>query len=82
MKARYWKELGLELKELLGNMTEATAVNVIVKVEEKIELHPAETNDGRAFYHTEQVVDFCRCKKLSNYVVYDRITNKVICRII
>lgn len=81
MKARNWKALGLELKELLGNMTEETAVNVIAKVGE-IELHPAETNDGRAFYHTEQVTDFCRCKKLSNYVLYDRITNKVICRII
>ena len=80
MKERNWEALAQELIELIGNSTEATAVEV--KVENNaIELHPKKGNDGTAFSHTEEVVDFCRCKKLSNYVSFDFYSRNVICRI-
>lgn len=61
--------LAQELRELIGNHTEATAVEIIVNEEaQDIEIHPASTNLMRTFYHLNEVVDFCRVKGLSNFV--------------
>lgn len=61
--------LAQELRELIGNPTEATAVEIIVNERTSdIEIHPANTNLSRTFYHLNNVVDFCRVKGLSNYV--------------
>lgn len=81
MKERDWTKLSEELMELIGNYTEAARVKAIVRAN-AIELVPdGDENEGFAFHHTEQVVDFCRCKKLSNYVFYDSVTKKVACYI-
>ena len=62
-------QLAKELRELIGNHTEATAVKIIVNEEaHDIEIHPANTNLTRTFYHLNEVVDFCRVKGLSNFV--------------
>ena len=61
--------LAQELRELIGNPMEATAVEIIVNERiSDIEIHPAKTNYSRAFYHLYEVVDFCRVKGLSNYI--------------
>lgn len=61
--------LAQELRELIGNPTEATAVEIIVNERTSdIEIHPARTNLSRTFYHLNEVVDFCRVKGLSNFV--------------
>lgn len=61
--------LAQELRELIGNPTDATAVKIIVNEEtHDIEIHPANTNLTRTFYHLNEVVDFCRVKGLSNFV--------------
>lgn len=81
MKERDWNQLSEELIELIGNYTEATRVKAVVRAN-CIELVPdGEENDGISFHHTEQVVDFCRCKRLSNYVYYDFVTKNVVCMI-
>lgn len=81
MKERNLKELAKELANLIGESTPETAVKAAV-VNFGIELHPTGENDGRCFYHMENVVDFCRCKKFSCYTAIDSTTGKVICRII
>lgn len=61
--------LAQELRELIGNPTEATAVEIIVNERiSDIEIHPASTNLSRTFYHLNEVVDFCRVKGMSNFV--------------
>lgn len=61
--------LAQELRELIGNSTAATAVEIIVNERTSdIEIHPAKTNLSRTFYHLNEVVDFCRVKGLSNFV--------------
>ena len=81
MKERNWSALAQELTELISNTTEATAVEVRVYKDSSLELYPIKENDGKCFFHMEEVVDFCRCKKLSCYVSFSFTSNCVICRI-
>ena len=62
-------QLAKELRELIGNPTEATAVEIIANERTSdIEIHPAQTNLTRSFFHLNEVVDFCRVKGMSNFV--------------
>ena len=81
MKERNWSALAQELTELIGDTTEATAVEVRVYKDSSLELYPIKDNNGTCFYHMETVVDFCRCKKLCCYVSYMYSSACVICRI-
>ena len=61
--------LAQELRELIGDRTAATSVEIIVNEKSgDIEIHPAATNYTRTFYHLNEVVDFCRVKGLSSFV--------------
>jgi len=67
MEKRNWKALAREFREMVKNTTDAT--KVIVKVgDNDIAIYPAKTNHTKAFYCTEELIDFCRCKRLSNHV--------------
>lgn len=79
MKEKNWKKLANELMELIGESTPATKVKAKVE-NSRIELYPeGDENDGGAFFHIEEVVDFCRVKKLSSYVTMDFERQNVIC---
>lgn len=80
MKERNWEELGQELADLIGETTAQTAVEVKIG-NESLDLFPAKENDGHCFFHMPQVVDFCRCKRLSNLVSIDSMTGYVVCHI-
>lgn len=78
---RNWIALAKELRALIDDATPDTAV--IVRVDDEgrgITITPAETNTAGMFCDTEQLVDFCRCKKLSNWigVQYDNPRNVMV----
>lgn len=63
-----WEALADELCGMLENVWEGVAVEVVVGEDKKsIEVYPASYTTGSAFHHTEDIVDFCRVKRLSNY---------------
>lgn len=62
-----WEALAQEFREIVEGTTDAT--KVVVKVDgESLDIYPDEKNILGAFYLTEELVDFCRVKGLSNYV--------------
>lgn len=67
MEKRNYKALAREFKQLIKGCTKATADKVVVD-ENGIDIFPAKTNDSGTFYHTEELIDFCRFRKLSNWV--------------
>lgn len=67
MEKRNYKQLANQFKKLYTQMTDATAYKVKAG-EDSFTLYPASTNYSNAFYHLENVVDFCRVYKLSCYV--------------
>jgi hypothetical protein len=67
MEKRNYKQLANQFKKLYTRTTDETAYKVKAE-EESITLYPASTNYSNAFYHLENVVDFCRVYKLSCYV--------------
>ena len=74
MEKRNYKALAREFKEMVKNCTEATAVKVVAD-ETGIDIYPAKTNTTGTFYHTEEMVDFCRFRRLSNWIdVYNGST--------
>ena len=75
-----FKKLAEELRELIGESTPATEVEVVVN-SSSLTLHPKGLNRGDVFFHTEIVVDFCRCKRMCNFVSIDYETGKVVCTI-
>jgi hypothetical protein len=82
MKQRDWNALAEELTDLLSYQPDVTAVEVIVCKDGGLELCPTKENDGRGFHHMGSVVDFCRCKRLSSYVmVKTEPFSRVICGI-
>ena len=67
-----WKAMAEEFYNLVKDTTDETAVRVEVTnfsgVDNGIDIYPADTNTTNCFYQTEEIVDFCRCKGLSNHV--------------
>ena len=67
-----WKALAEEFYNMVKNTTPATAVRVeVTKSGDEdggIDIYPAETNDTNCFYCAEDLVDFCRCKGLSEHI--------------
>lgn len=74
MKKNY-EALAQELRELIVNYTEATAVDIVAS-EDGIEIYPAKTNLAGSFHPTDEVVDFCRVKRLSNYAAVEIVNGK------
>lgn len=75
-----WVLLVYELSEMLKDVHEFTAVDVLLGEDGRsIEIYPASTTPGIAFYHTEEVVDFCRVKRLSNYASFAERNGKCVC---
>lgn len=69
MKTKNWKQLASELKECIFS-TERTEVDIIVEKDpngndDGIKVTP---KYGDCLYCTEDIVDFCRVKRLHNYV--------------
>lgn len=62
-----WKSLAREFNNMVKDTTKETAV-IVQDQKDWIEISPASTNTSNAFFCTEEIVDFCRCKGLSNYV--------------
>lgn len=68
---KFYRKVARELREKMGDHTEATAVRIIAD-ETGVDILPAKTNTRGTFYHTEELVDYCRYKGLSNWVsVYE-----------
>ena len=68
-----WKALAEEFNNMVKDTTSDTAVIVKVStnakgVADSIEIYPAETNRSNCFFCVEELVDFCRCKGLSEHV--------------
>lgn len=74
MKKNY-QELAKELRELIVNHTDATSVE-IVATKDGIDIFPAKTITTGAFHHMEEVVDFCRVKRLSSYAAVEIVNCK------
>ena len=69
MRTKNWKQLASELKECIFT-TEFTRVNIVIEKDPQgnddgIKITP---ESGEVLFCTEDIVDFCRCKRLSNYV--------------
>lgn len=80
MKEKNYSVLAQELREYLGEMNEGIAVEV-TSDEGGIEVMPASKLKYAAFHYTEEIVDFCRFKKLSNYISFDAVEDCIKCRI-
>lgn len=79
-KTTEWSLLVYELSEMLKDVHESTAVDVLLGEDGRsIEIYPASTTPGTAFHHTEEVVDFCRVKRLSNYASFTDRNGKYVC---
>ena len=75
-----WGQLVHELSEMLKDVHESTLADVVLGEDGRsIEIYPASTTLGIAFYHTEEVVDFCRVKRLSNYASFAERNGKCVC---
>lgn len=80
MKARNWNELAKELENLAYTGYEPAQVNVVVIDDKKgnpdgLKVYPKQ---GRTIYVAEQIVDFCRCKMLSNYITCEEKGDELI----
>lgn len=80
MKARNWNELAKELENLVYSNYEPARVNVVVINGEKgnpdgIKVYPKQ---GRTIHVAEQIVDFCRCKQLCNYITCEEKDDELI----
>ena len=63
-----WEALADELRGMLKNTWEGVAVEIVIGEDKKsIEVYPASHTAGSAFHHADDIVDFCRVKRLSNY---------------
>lgn len=75
-----WNELVQELSSMLEEVHECVKVDVILGSDKKsIEIYPAKGTSGSAFHHTEEIVDFCRVKRLSNYASFDIRHDRMVC---
>lgn len=75
-----WEALADELRGMLENTWEGVAVEVIVGEDKKsVEVYPASHTIGSAFHHTEEIVDFCRVKRLSNYASFCERYGRTVC---
>lgn len=67
-----WNALAEEFYNMVKDSTPETAVRVELTTNDDVpdgfNVLPAETNVAHTFFHTEELVDFARCKGLSNYV--------------
>ena len=75
MKARNWNELAKELENLVYISYEPAQVNVVVIDDDGLMVY---TKKGRTIPVAEQIVDFCRCKQLNNYITCEEIGNELI----
>lgn len=67
----FYKKVAKEFRQMVKGCTKETDVKVVAS-ETGIDILPAKTNTMRVFYHTEELVDFCRYKRLNNWIdVYD-----------
>lgn len=73
---RNWDLLADELRGLVGNHTGAAAVRV-ESVKMGIDVYPRSTADRMALHHNEDIVDFCRCKRLNSFVMYDNVNERL-----
>ena len=72
MKTKNYEQLLNELKECVFNGCEATRVEFKLESDDDgIVVYP--DNDARMLSSIENIVDFCRVKKLSNYCILDNI---------
>lgn len=72
MKERNWKQLASELKECIF-CSEFTKINIVIDTDiagaaDGIIIRPI---NSHSVYCMDDVVDFCRVKKLSSYVSLD-----------
>lgn len=70
MKTKNWKELASELENLAYTNYEPAQVKVVITKDlegnpDGLEVFP---KSGTGLYATEEIVDFCRCKKLNNCI--------------
>lgn len=75
MKARNWNELAKELENLAYTSYEPAQVNVVVIDDDGLKVYP---KNGRTIHVAEQIMDFCRCKQLSNYITCEEIDDELI----
>ena len=83
MKERNWNELAKELENLAYFNYKPAQVNVVVCYDEKgkpdgLKVYPKQ---GRTIHVAEQIVDFCRCKQLNNYITCEEIGNELIANV-
>lgn len=79
-KKRDWNSLVTELSEILAGGYEGTAVDVVLgNDKESIEVYPKASAVCGSFYKTEEIVDFCRCKRLSNYIATEMRNDRLEC---
>lgn len=70
MEVKNWKQLASEFENLAYVSYEPVQVRVVIVKdlhgnEDCIEVYP---KHGTTLHLTEQIVDFCRCKQLNNYI--------------
>lgn len=72
-----WAALAEELSLLTHTNFEPAQVDVVV-AGESLEVLPCGINDGRAFHHMNEVVDFCRCKQLKCYATHKTLDGNIV----
>lgn len=78
-KEKNWNSLAEELSEMLEGGYEGTAVEVVIGTDNaSIEVIPKSSTTG-AFHKVEDIVDFCRCKRLSCYCYTEFRDGKTVC---
>lgn len=73
MKVKNWKQLASEFENLAYVSYEPAQVKVVIVTgrdgnPDGLEVYP---KSGTSLHVTEQIVDFCRCKRLNNCVSCD-----------
>ena len=82
MKTKNWKQLAEEFKNLAHTNYEPAQVNVVITKDfegkpDGLEVYPKQ---GNSLHVINEIVDFCRCKLLSNCVSIDLTDGKpVLC---
>lgn len=68
----FWKRMRTEFKKKYCDTTEATAMEVVLTGSEGnydgLDIYPGKTNTSGAFYHAEDVVEFCNYHGLSEWI--------------
>lgn len=73
-----WNSLAAELSAMLEGGYEGTAVDVVLGEDNSIEIYPAQHTRGTAVHYLNDVVDFCRCKRLNCYASYCTREDKIV----